>query len=248
MGVNCCAIVRATSLRNTSPTTIPRTPPSGLVKAVIRPTFSGMAPLANCPATSPNNLVHVVSCQKGFQMLSGHPGRTYRCTSSCSAQVLQQQIDVEVESAPPVQPPKRKDLSGSSPLGVCGSRPATTSEFSNSPERSQLPPMLAAQKTIAQADRGRTRVWPSVQLCPSAPFSVDNLLLHRCTDNSRDVSNNWTPMSLQKLVNSFVQLCLRHKSTPVRSVQQDPRQQKKKFPPTDLSCEIPAVLTSSNLL
>ena len=40
MGVNCCAIVRATSLRNTSPTTIPRTPPSGLVKAVIRPTLT----------------------------------------------------------------------------------------------------------------------------------------------------------------------------------------------------------------
>ena len=41
-GVNCCAIVRATTLRNTSPTNIPRTPPSGFARAVIRPSFHGL--------------------------------------------------------------------------------------------------------------------------------------------------------------------------------------------------------------
>ena len=50
---NCWAMVRATSLRTTSPATMPRTLPSGFVKAVILPnliiltTDWGTSPLTN---------------------------------------------------------------------------------------------------------------------------------------------------------------------------------------------------------
>ena len=63
----------ATTLRNTSPTTVPRTSPSGFARAVIRPSFtacnssSGIKPLANCPATSPKSLVQTVSARRGFK-------------------------------------------------------------------------------------------------------------------------------------------------------------------------------------
>ena len=57
---NCLAMVRATNLLNTSPTTMPLTPPSGFCSAVILPTLttvrmsSRIRPRAKSVATSPN--------------------------------------------------------------------------------------------------------------------------------------------------------------------------------------------------
>ena len=48
-------------------------------------------PAAPPRAWPPNNLLHVVSSRRGFQMFNGHPGRACRCASSSNGQILQQQ-------------------------------------------------------------------------------------------------------------------------------------------------------------
>ena len=58
---SCWAMVRATNLRTTSPVTIPRTPPSGLDKAVILPSFTIFTTVLE---------EHVQCCTRGGGVLS----------------------------------------------------------------------------------------------------------------------------------------------------------------------------------
>ena len=81
--------VRATSLRITSPTTIPRTPPAGFLKAVMRPSLT-----ASITGTSNSGSDQVfaqsekpMQCwrarQQGSQMFAGHAWTSRRTFAGC---------------------------------------------------------------------------------------------------------------------------------------------------------------------
>ena len=72
-GPNCCDIVLATNLRTTSPTTMPRTPPSGFLSAVILPaltmstTTCGTWPLERFSPNWKSNFIPWTSDNKGLK-------------------------------------------------------------------------------------------------------------------------------------------------------------------------------------
>ena len=90
----CVAIVRATSLRKMSPTTIPRTPPSGFWSAVRRPSL--IAPKMSW-GTWCEEFGRRFALQNWKEMVRSHPRRAWRCTTTGFPQADQKLDSVKLE-------------------------------------------------------------------------------------------------------------------------------------------------------
>ena len=179
MGVNCCANVRATNLRNTSSTT-PRTPPSGLAKAPCKHLLWHGAP-------------HELPCL-----------RTTWCTwclpegvsnaRRLRAQILQQQINVEEGFSG-----STSKMEGS--IGLWGSAGLVLQQLLSSGIRRAI----AAPTNACHAEDNSklTEVECACGLHSTVSFCAVlrlQLAVAPCMDSSRDVSSNGTQCPCRNLL------------------------------------------------